>query len=91
MAREINVEEAASWDDQEAAENIQYLEVRARYPELARVKELRGEEAPAGGDEGEPGDLMDLKKDELLAMADERGLDASDSMTKAEIVDLLNA
>lgn len=88
MAREINVEEAASWDDQEAADNIQYLEVRARYPELARVAELRGVEAPA--EEG-GSDLMALTKAELLSMAEEQGANANDSMTKAEIIEQLNA
>ena len=43
MARTINVEEAASWSDEETKENLKYLELRTRFTEMARVRELRGE------------------------------------------------
>lgn len=49
MTKEINVEEAASWDDDEATYNLTYLEQRDRFKDAARVRELRGDgegEAP---------------------------------------------
>lgn len=51
MSREVNAEEAASWNDEEAAENMAYLESRARLVELARARQLRGDEG-VGGDTG---------------------------------------
>jgi hypothetical protein len=57
----------------------------------ARQAEL-GEEPPAETPEPEPASepkLDDLKKDELRALADERGLEVPESATKAELVEAL--
>lgn len=50
MAKEINVEEAADWSDEEAAYNITYLEQRNRYDEAQAVRDARGD----GGSKAEP-------------------------------------
>jgi len=41
--REIDVEDAASWTDEEFADNILYLESRTRYAEAASAKAVRAE------------------------------------------------
>jgi phosphosulfolactate synthase (CoM biosynthesis protein A) len=41
VMKEIDVEEAASWSEEEAQYNIHYLETRTRYVEAARARELR--------------------------------------------------
>jgi hypothetical protein len=46
--------------------------------------------APTGGETGSP-DLIKLKKSELLALAEERGLSGLENPTKAEIVAALEA
>jgi hypothetical protein len=45
MAREIKVEEAASWSQEETEKNLAYLEARVRWAEIRRVNELRAEGA----------------------------------------------
>ena len=42
MTKEINVEEAKKWDDEEAALNDRYLRDRGRDAEADRALELRG-------------------------------------------------
>lgn len=43
MAKDIKVEEAKSWDDEEAAYNISYLDTRCEYEKVAEIKRLRGD------------------------------------------------
>jgi hypothetical protein len=45
--KDFNVEEAASWDEQEFHDNIIYLETRARYEEAERAKAVRAGTAEA--------------------------------------------
>lgn len=42
--KEINVEEAASWSQEEADYNIMYLSQRAKDDEIARIRAIRGGE-----------------------------------------------
>lgn len=42
MAKEIDVQEAPSWNEEEAAYNIKYLEDRNRYDEAQAVRDARG-------------------------------------------------
>jgi hypothetical protein len=87
MTRDFNIEEAADWSDEEAAEILAWLRERPwRYDEVNQILEARGEEPTY---ESDSGDLMENTKAELLAMAEERGVEVSDSMTKAEIVEKL--
>lgn len=79
--KEINVEDAASWDDEEARLNIEYLTARNRPAEVDRINELRA---------GLQSDISNMTKAELLAMAEERGIEANESMNKSEIIDKLS-
>ena len=47
MARDIDVEQAATWSDEEFAENITYLRYRNREAAIARAMIIRGETAPS--------------------------------------------
>lgn len=42
MSKEINLEEASSWDREETLNNIKYLEDRGRYEEAAPLREQAG-------------------------------------------------
>jgi hypothetical protein len=89
--KQFNIEEAADWSDEEAADIIAWLRDRPwRYDEVNQILEARGE-APTGESDSLSAsvDLMENTKAELLAMAEEKGVDASDSMTKAEIIEAL--
>jgi hypothetical protein len=80
LNRDLAMFEGAGMDEQAEA-------VKARLAEF-------GEEPTAETPEPEPAPepkLDDLKKDELRALADERGLEVSDSATKAELVEALEA
>ena len=50
MARNINVEEAASWSKEELQTNVEYLEARCNWPALDRIKELLAEKPKAKPD-----------------------------------------
>lgn len=45
MSKEINVEEAADWDDEEAALNDRYLRDRGRDAEADKANEIRGDKS----------------------------------------------
>jgi hypothetical protein len=64
MAKNINVEEAASWSKEEAQANLKYLSDRLRWKEHARALELRDESAP---EEEEPTDEVEETTDEETA------------------------
>lgn len=44
MTKEINVEDATEWDDEEAEYNVAYLQARNRYDEANAILEARGED-----------------------------------------------
>jgi hypothetical protein len=92
MTKEFNIEDAADWSDEEAAEILAWLRDRPwRYDEVNQILAARGEEPTGesdGGAQAAP-DLMEHTKAELLDMADEKGVEANDSMTKAEIIEAL--
>lgn len=62
-----------------------YLRPGCTEPEL-RPEFAKQEAAPA-----EEEDLESLKKTELLEMAEEKGVDAKQRMSKAEIIELIEA
>ena len=45
MSREIDVEEAASWSQEELESNVNYLTQRVRWAELNRIEEILGSDA----------------------------------------------
>lgn len=59
--KEINVEDAKSWDEEEAQLNIEYLSARGRLDEVNRINELRGGETPKAEFD------FDAKIDDVLA------------------------
>ena len=86
MARVVNYTEAADWSDEEAKENMAYLDTRGRVWELEQARALRGEADPsetpsAASDDGVP----DGTVDEVLAWVGDdpdkaaRALDAEKS------------
>lgn len=46
MSKQINVEEAASWDQAEYEDNIAYLQDRMRWEDVSRIKAVRGGAEP---------------------------------------------
>jgi L-alanine-DL-glutamate epimerase-like enolase superfamily enzyme len=50
VAKEIDVEKAASWTEGEAEFNIKYLEDRVRFEDVARVRELRAKKSTKAED-----------------------------------------
>jgi hypothetical protein len=62
--------------------------LQSRDPRFARIlgKLGYGDDLPVAVDTAEP-DLLDLKKDELIALAEAEGVDVSSGDTKAEIAD----
>lgn len=63
MSKEINVEEAKKWSNEEAEANLSYLRQREMNKEVARIEELRGVES-APSDDGI--DVSDMNVDEVL-------------------------
>ena len=61
MARNINVEEAASWSKEELQTNVEYLEIRCRFPELDRISEILGSKAT----KAEPDSVPEVEEDEV--------------------------
>jgi hypothetical protein len=87
--KDFKIEEAADWSDEEAAEILAWLRDRPwRYDEVNQILAARGDEPTGENDAGSSGDMENTKA-ELLAMAEERGVEANDSMTKAEIIEAL--
>lgn len=69
-------------------------DVLARVTNPAAFADDDDNTAPAGSDDsggGEEAELRQFPKDDLLALADARGVDVPKGSTKAEIVDLLLA
>lgn len=100
--KDINIEEAASWSDEEAAENLAWLRDRPwRYDEVNRILELRGGEPdpPAGeGDPEQPSgfDFNSTKKEVLEWVGDdaeraEQALEAEQSKGDDARVTLVEA
>lgn len=87
--KQINIEEAADWSDEEAAENLAWLRDRPwRYDEVNRILELRGGEPDAEVSEPKP-DLDSMKKADLYALAEQQGFEVNSDMTKAEIIEVM--
>lgn len=61
MTKQIDVEEAKSWDEEEAQLNIEYLTARNRVAEVDRINELRGGKTPKAEFD------FDSKIDDVLA------------------------
>ena len=84
--KEINVEEAASWSDEEAAYNLQYLSQRSRYEEMDRINAIRGG-APAQAVEevqaevlAEPNVLEGMSVDDVLHWVDDDPVKAAEAL-----------
>ena len=77
----------------DSQDNGYYYRAGADYPrEGLKVSDERLKELVNGGWIGkkeEPADLMKYKKDELLALAEEKGVEVLDSDTKADIIEKL--
>lgn len=88
--KEINVEDAKKWDDEEAAYNVQYLQSRSRYDEANAILAARGEDAGPtpedtsiqleGGAEPAASELDGMTVDEVLDWVDDDPVRAAQAL-----------